>query len=431
MKPHASRNHLALAFVLCLSALDLTSCSKKEENPQPVVSVQVAKADRGEIQQIIRAEAILFPRNQSAITPKVVAPVKTFYVNRGSHVHKGELLAILENRDLEATATDNKGAYVQAQANYGIATSSTLPEDWQKAEYDLKTAKEAYDAQQKVYDSRQLLYKEGAMPRKDLDASAVALVQAKSQYELAQQHLAALEKSGKKDQLEAAKGQLVSAQGKYENAAAQLSYTEIRSPIDGVVTDRPLYPGETPAPGAPLITVMDTSSVIAKAHIPQEQAAALKVGDPATILAPGDIKASGKVALISPALDPNSTTVEIWIDAPNPDGSLRPGTSVHLEAVAQTLKDAVIVPVSAVVKTPDGASTVMVVRDDTAHQVAVDIGVQEGQRVQITNGLAGGETVIVSGAYALPDNTKVKIEQAASETTKPPATAGTPGKEKD
>jgi HlyD family secretion protein len=430
MKPHASGNRWAPAFVLCLSVLVLTSCSKKEENPQPLVTVQVAQADRGEIQQIIRAEAILFPRNQSAITPKVVAPVKTFYVNRGSRVHKGELLAVLENRDLEASATDNKGAYAQAQANYGIATSSTLPEDWQKAEYDLKTAKETYEAQQKVYDSRQVLYKEGAMPRKDLDAAAVALVQAKSQYELAQQHLAALQKSGKKDQLQAAKGQLVSAQGKYENAAAQLSYTEIRSPIDGVVTDRPAYPGETPPPGTPLITVMDTSSVIAKAHIPQEQAAALKVGDPATILAPGDIKVGGKVALISPALDPNSTTVEIWIDAPNPDGSLRPGTSVRIEAVAQTLKDAIVVPASAVVKTPDGGNTVMIVRDNTAHQVAVEIGVQEGQRVQITKGLAGGETVITSGAYALPDNTKVKVEQAAAET-KPNAASGAADKDKD
>jgi HlyD family secretion protein len=352
-------------------------------------------------------------------------------VNRGSHVHKGELLATLENRDLQAATVDNKGAYEQAQANYGIATASTLPEDWQKAEYDLKTSKEAYDAQQKVYDSRQLLYKEGAMPRKDLDASAVALAQAKSQYELAQQHLAALQKSGKKDQLNAAKGQLVSAQGKYESAAAQLSYTEIRSPIDGVVTDRPLYPGETPTPGTPLLTVMDTSSVIAKAHIPQEQAATLKVGDPATILAPGDIKAPGKVALISPALDPNSTTVEIWIDAPNPDGSLRPGTTVRIEAVAQSLKDAVVIPESALVKTPGGSTTVMLVRNDTAHQVAVDTGIQEGQRVQITKGLAGGETVIVSGAYALPDNTKVEIADATAAGAKAQSGAAAAGKPKD
>jgi len=424
MKPRKQRGCMSWLLLLVASGLVLTSCSKKEESPQPVVTVQVAKTERGEIQQIVRAEAILFPRNQSAITPKIVAPVKTFYVNRGSRVHKGELLAVLENRDLEAAAVDNKGAYEQAQANYHIATASTLPEDWQKAEYDLKTAKEAYDAQQKVYDSRQLLYKEGAMPRKELDAAAVALVQAKSQYELAQQHLAALQKSGKEDQLQAAKGQLVSAQGKYDSAAAQLSYTEIRSPIDGVVTDRPLYPGETPAPGTPLITIMDTSSVIAKAHIPQEQAAALKIGDPATILAPGEIKASGKVALISPALDPNSTTVEVWIDALNPDGSLRPGTSVRIEAVAQVLKGVIVIPASAVVKTPDGSNAVMVVRDGVANQVAVETGIREGEEVQIMKGLAEGETVITNGAYALPDKTKVKIAEAQADEAKPSAGKG-------
>ena len=78
---------------------------------------------------------------------------------------------------------------------------------------------------------------------------------------------------GKKDQLKSAKGQFDSAQGKYEGAAAQLSYSEIRSPIDGVVTERPFYPGEMAAAGSPILTVMDTSTVIARAHIPQDDAA--------------------------------------------------------------------------------------------------------------------------------------------------------------
>ncbi len=71
---------------------------------------------------------------------------------------------------------------------------------------------------------------------------------------------------GKPQGEKSATGQLTSAKGKFEGAAAQLSYTEIRSPIDGVVTDRPLYPGETPTAGTALLTIMDTSSVIAKAH---------------------------------------------------------------------------------------------------------------------------------------------------------------------
>ncbi len=176
---------------------------------------------------------------------------------------------MLENRDLAAAEIENKGAYETAQAAYGLETTSALPEEWQKAELDRKTAKEEYDAAQKVYDSRRVLFQQGAMPRKDLDSSAVALAQSKAQYDIAEQHLAALESAGKQQQLKSAKGQLTSAEGKYAGATAQLAYTEIHSPIDGVVTDRPSYPGETPAAGTPLLTVMDTSSVIAKAHIPR------------------------------------------------------------------------------------------------------------------------------------------------------------------
>jgi HlyD family secretion protein len=340
--------------------------------------------------------------------------VKTFYVNRGSRVHRGELLAVLENRDLAASEVENKGAYEQAEATYGLETGSALPEEWQKAELDLKTSKEAFDAEQKVYDSRRVLYEQGAMPRKELDASAVSLAQAKAQYELAEKHLAALESVGRKDQLKSAKGQLTSAQGKYEGAAAQLAYSEIHSPIDGVVTDRPYYAGETPAAGTPLLTVMDTSSVIARAHIPQSAAAYVKPGDPATITAPGAAAVPGKVTLVSPALDPNSTTVEVWVEAANPDGALRPGTAASIAIVARTIQNAVVVPASALLKTPEGSSMVMIVSANKARQVAVETGVREQNDLQVTKGLSGGETVIVNGAYGLPDNTQVKVATAES-----------------
>ena len=413
---------LGLSLIVGVSLLLLSSCSHKEQQTEPEATVQAAKAEKQSIRQIIRSEAVLFPKNQAAITPKIVAPVKTFYVNRGSRVHAGQLLAVLENRDLAAAETENKGSYQQAEANYGIETSSALPEEWQKAEYDLKAAKEAYDGQQKIYDSRKKLYAEGALPRKDFDASTVALIQAKSQYEIAAMHLTALQNAGKKQQLKSAEGQLTSAKGKYEGAAALLAYSEVRSPIDGVVTDRPTYTGETPPPGTPLLTVMDTSSVIARAHIPQDQAVQLKLGDNAAIHAPGDIEVAGKVSLVSPALDPNSTTVEVWIEAPNPDGRLRPGTTVALEMVASTVNDAVVVPASALLRKPEGATTVMIVKDGHAQQVEVEAGIRDGDRVQITKGLAGGETVIVRGSYGLPDKTKVKIaETQATESGKPAA----------
>ena len=131
-------------------------------------------------------------------------------------------------------------------------------------------------------------------------------------------------------------------------AQAQLSYSEVRSPINGVVTDRPLYAGEMAAQGSPLITVMDLSRVIAKAHIPQDEAALLKKGDPATLTVPGsDESIPAKLTIVSPALDPNSTTVEVWAEAANPSQTLKPGGSVHLSINSATIKDALVIPASA------------------------------------------------------------------------------------
>jgi multidrug efflux pump subunit AcrA (membrane-fusion protein) len=402
----------SLTSVILILASGL--CCSSEKPAEPTVGVQVVPVKKATIEQTVMSEAVLYPLAQSAIVPKISAPIKAFYVNRGSKVHAGQLLATLENRDLAAAAQDNQGAYDQAQAAYTIATASTLPEEIQKAQGDTQAAKVALEAEQKLYDSRQDLYKQGALPRKDLDQAAVALTQAKNQYELAQHHLDALMAVSKQQELKSAAGQLQSAKGKYLGAAAQLSYSEIRSPINGVVTDRSLYPGEMAAAGTPLLTVMDTSSVIARAHIPQDQAALLKLGDKATITVPGEEDPiEGKVTVVSPALDPNSTTVEVWVKADNPKGRLRPGTSVQISMLARAVPNALVIPAAAVLTSPDGSNYVMIAgSDNKAHQKTVKTGIKQGDQVQILEGLAEGDRVITSGAYGLPDNTKIRVEAA-------------------
>src|SRR5207249_6850617 len=121
------------------------------------------------LQQKVTAGAVLFPIAQSAIVPKISAPVEKFLVNRGSHVRKGQLLAVLENRDLAAAAQENKGAYDQAQATYTTTTGADLPQELQKTQLEAQAAKQQLDAQQKVFDSRQELFQQGALPRKELD----------------------------------------------------------------------------------------------------------------------------------------------------------------------------------------------------------------------------------------------------------------------
>lgn len=400
-------------------------CSSEKPAEQPTVSVQVAPVEKTTIQHVVEAQAVLFPLQQAAIVPKISAPVQKFLVKRGSPVKSGQLLAVLENRDLAAAVQDTKGSFEQQQATYETTTAANLPEEIQKAEADVQQAQQALDAQEKVFQSRQQLFEQGALPRKELDQSRVDVTAARNQFAIAQQHLDKLMAIGKQNELKAAAGALDSAKGKYQGAEAQLSYSEIRSPINGVITDRPLYPGEMAAAGTPLLTVMDISSVIAKAHIPQQEAAALRAGDQGTMTVPGlEEPFKGKVTVVSPALDPNSTTIEVWFEAKNLKHELKPGTSVHLSLTAQTIKDALVVPATSILTAPDGATTVMLAGSDgLAHQQTVKVGIRNGDNVQIVEGVSANEKVVTNGAYGLPDKTKIKAAEAPAEGSKPSANA--------
>src|SRR5215831_18016234 len=182
----------ALALATVAFGLLMVGCSADKTDQEPTVTVQVAAVEKTTIQQSISSQAILFPRQQAAIVPKISAPVQKFLVKRGSPVRAGELLAVLENRDLAASAQDTKGAYDQAQAAYETTTAASLPEEIQKAEGDEQQAKQALDAQEKVFQSRQQLFDQGALPRKELDQSRVDITQARNTYALAKKHLDSL-----------------------------------------------------------------------------------------------------------------------------------------------------------------------------------------------------------------------------------------------
>jgi multidrug efflux pump subunit AcrA (membrane-fusion protein) len=400
----------ALMALALMATCGLAGC-KKEEAPAPEVTVQAEHPERGTISEHITADAILAPLAQAAIQPKISAPVKKFYVQRGARVKEGQLLAVLENADLIGGAQDNKGAYEAAQAAYATATKAQVPEDVQKAETDFAQAKANLDLNTSIVNNRKKLFTEGAIPGRDLDTAQAALVQAQAAYDTASKHLESMKNVNREAELKTAQGQLTSAEGKYKAAAAQVSYTEIRSPINGVVTERPLYAGETPAGGTPLITVMDTSSLLAKAHIAQSLAQQMKIGDEATISVPGIAEpVPAKVALISPALDPGSTTIEIWLKAENKKGVLKVGTPVKISITGRTAENALKVPVSSILTGEDGSKSVMVIgSDNTAQKKAVQTGIQDGDDIQITQGLTTADMVITTGAYGLDKGTKVKI----------------------
>jgi adhesin HecA-like repeat protein len=411
-----SRAGIRVAMMLLCFGL-VQACKKANDDTAAMVTVQADHPEVGEIAEHIMADATLSPVAQAAISPKITAPVRAFYVQRGSKVKAGQLLAVLENRDLSAQALDNQGQYTAAQASFDMQTKAQVAEDYHKAELDVSQAKAQFELQQQIVAARQKLLTEGAIPGRDYDTAAAALVQAQAAYDVARNHLDALKDVSRAATIRQAQGQLSSAKGKYLAAQAQVSYSEIRSPITGIVTDRPLFPGETATSGSTLITVMDTSRLFAKVHLSQTAAQRLKVGDDASVVVPGVEKpVPAKIFLVSPALDPGSTTVEVWLRLDNRAGKYKAGTPVRTSIVERTVAKAVKVPLSAVLTGQDDSKSVMVVgADGVAHKTAVELGINDGEDVQVTKGLDASETVITVGAYGLDDGTKVKIGKVGEE----------------
>lgn len=399
---------IAAATLLLVSL----GCSKQQEKEaEPVVPVQVAEARTQSMERLIAGDGILRALDQSAVMPKIGAPVKKFYVNRGDRVSQGQLLAVLENRDLQAAVADAKGSYDQAAAQYRNVSSATVPDEGVKAQADADAARGSMDAAKKVLESREQLFKEGALARRLVDEAAAAYAQAKGQFETAQQHLESTKSVGRVEEVKNAAGQMESAKGRYEAAQAQLAYSEVRSPISGVVADRPVFAGEMANTGSPLATIVDTSSVIARVNLPPAQATFVRVGQAATLVViDSPVKVQGKVTVVSPAVDAQSTTVEVWVQAPNADGRLRPGGAIHVVIAAGTIRDAVVVPASAILPSGEGGTQVLVVGADLlARARKVEVGVRTEEVAEIVSGVKAGERVVTEGGVGVEDGAKVKI----------------------
>ena len=213
------------------------------------------------------------------------------------------------------------------------------------------------------------------------------------------------------------------ARDRATNAHAQLDYAVIRSPISGVVTEQFHQRGDFVPAGEKLVTVADVRQIVIKAQFPDSIVADVHTGANAELTpsAGEETPMSGTVTLVSRSADPASRTVEVWVSAVNEDNRLRPGEMTKVTIVTEEATDAITVPpVAVTLDEPDGDKGKVMVVDEAsvAHEVEVTVGVKGDDAWEITEGLHGGETVIVEGNYALPDGTKVRTVEAAEEEEK-------------
>ena len=130
--------------------------------------------------------------------------------------------------------------------------------------------------------------------------------------------------------------------------------------------------------------------------------------------------------MVSPAVDPSTTTVEVWVKLANPGERLKPGGTVHVSIIADTIQNAIVVPASALLYSDTGGAKVMAISsDNTAHERMISVGIRQGDRVQILGGLAQGDRVVVSGTFLVDSESRLRSLVSV------PSAAGTSGAKSD
>jgi len=389
------------------------SKTEAETEVTPTVSVKVAKAETQTIAAPLTAVGTIWPREKADVSAKISAQIKSMPLLKNKLVRAGEVIATLEARDLQAQRAEAVAALNEARANERSLVTGTIPKTNAEDQKALNDARAKVNNARATYERRRALYDKGGISKKDLEASQLDLTTAEDELRLEEQTVALRAQSLNPNDRALAAARTAQAQQHLATLDAQLSYATIRSPITGIVTDQFQYEGEFASAGGKLVTIADMSTVIVKAPFSDTAVTQVKTGDTVTVI-PTDTSAEemhGQVTLLSRSSDAANRTVEVWVTLGNGDGKLRANGAAQVTIAANSKNDAVVVPASAVTLETSNANegTVMVVDDqNVAHETKVTIGIRTPDKIEIVEGLKGGETVVIEGNYALADGTKIE-----------------------
>src|SRR2546430_7535138 len=322
----------------------------EEEKTISVVSVKEAKAERGATATEIPAVGTIWPRDKAEVAAKVSAQIRTMALLKNKFVKAGEVIAVLESRDLRAQRAEAAAALNEARASERSLVTGTIPKTNAEDQKALLDARAKVNNARTVFERRRVLYEKGGISKKDLDASQLDLTTAEDELRLQEQTVSLRARSLNPNDRALAAAKVAEAQQHLATLDAQLGYATIRAPITGIVIDQFQYQGEFAAAGAKLVNIADISEVIVKAPFPDTVVSQLKVGDPATVL-PTDTsseEARGQISLLSRSSDAANRTVEVWVTLANEGGRLRANGAAQITVSTNSQDDAIVVPASAV-----------------------------------------------------------------------------------
>jgi RND family efflux transporter MFP subunit len=397
----------------------LAACAKKAPPAAPPLIVDAAAASRQTIATFLALDGQIAPLEQSTLAFQQSGTILKINANIGDMVHKGELLATIDPRTLQAQLAQ---AQASAQQYSATAQGSVVgyPVQVQTNEAAVQTAKASLANAKLVYDQNLQLYKQGYVSETALQQSQANYVQAQQTYN---NSLVGLRNNVVSAQnVKAQQAQAVSAAAQAQLLATQLSQTYLYSPYDAVVANRLVDPGAYASPSQPVLQVARVDKVWINVNVPDEDLSYVHPGISVTYQSnslPGRTF-RGPVQTVN--LVPTSGTLSYLarLQVQNPGYVLRGGMLVTVTVTKARAPDAVVVPRSAVAQMPNG-NVVYIVANNKAQAVPVRVGVQTDTMSQVISArIQPGTMVVTTRPDALKDGSVV----AVSNGNAPPASNG-------
>jgi len=391
-------SYLVLSLMLILLTSISTSCSRfnpgekestKEDSKEDArgntkdsanenvvpIKLSISKVRTEDLERNISIPGVVgpLPDHSIKVSPALPGKLAKVLVTEGEKVKRGQVIAKLEDRHFLEQLEQSKAAKHTAEINL------------QQAKAALAFAKDALERQQN-------LFKVEVIAKKDVLAAQNAVQNADLQISTAQ-------------------SQIDAARASQSQIETELSFTQVKSPIDGQVANRFLNTGDSADTTTPIVQIIGLDNVIVKAALPIDSPQQLKVGEHARIWSDADKQTiyDAKITVISPIIDRASNTISIQMQCRNPEGKLRDGQTVTVSITSQIDRSAILVPQTAIVPDPQNPEKQMVyrVKDGKATRVPVRVGGSKNSYVEIVEGLHSGDSIVTEGAYGLPDGSAV------------------------
>ena len=402
---NSRRRRCSLATVSSLAGMLLAmGCSHQGgsvgADTANIRAVAVATVQRGSLARTLDVAAEFRPFQEVDLLAKEAGYVKQINVDVGDHVHKGQLLAVLEVPEL------------QDEVNQANAELKRSEDEITRAQADQRRAQAAYEVAHVTYTRLATVMKSRPelIAQQDVDDATGKDQQAQAQVDTAKAALAS------------ARQQLEVARAKLQKTQTLLAYAEIRAPFDGVITKRYADKGTMLAAGTssekqaiPLVQLSQNGLLRLTIPVPESAVSLIHTGSIATIHVPElnrDI--SGKVSRFAGMVTTDTRTMDTEIDVPNPRFELTPGMYANVSLVLDQQSNALIVPIEAVVSVGEKATALVVSTSGQLEERQVKVGIETATRVQILSGLQENEFVVLGSRSQLRIGEKVQPKQAQS-----------------